>query len=112
MGVAERLTDEEFQHTKEWFEKHVANLPIKFSYYKAEGYAEPDASTDLWDGPGAFAAKLSQFGFIRHSIRVVVSNDMLGNPKEPLLAADMLYDVAYAELVALIDLAVTRDKQL
>jgi hypothetical protein len=83
-------------------------LPQPGTAFQSLGDEDDVASTDLWDGWGAWAAKLGQFGFIKQSIRIIAHEYNFRDFTEigkPQLATDMYYDPAYAELVALIDLA-------
>jgi hypothetical protein len=108
LSVSELLNDAEFGEAKDWFERYVCKLPQPGTHFQDLGHEEDVASTDLWDGWGAWAAKLGQFGFIQQSIRIIAKEYNVREFTEigkPQLATDMYYDHAYAELVALIDLA-------
>ena len=108
LSVSELLNDAEFGEAKDWFERYVCKLPQPGTAFQSLGDEDDVASTDLWDGWGAWAAKLGQFGFIKQSIRIIAHEYNFRDFTEigkPQLATDMYYDPAYAELVALIDLA-------
>jgi len=108
LSVSEQLNDAQFAEAKDWFERYVVNLPQPGSSFQDLGHEEDVASIDLWDGWGAWAAKLGQFGFITNSIRIIAEQNSRGGiieMQKPQLATDMYYDPAYTELVALINLA-------
>jgi hypothetical protein len=108
MAVSELLTDTEFVEAKNWYEKHVVKLLKLHNSFQDLGHEGDVASTDLWDGWGAWAAKLGQLGFITHTIRIIANHNHYGEiieMEKPRLATDMYYDIAYADLAALIDLA-------
>ncbi|MEI7462422.1 MAG: hypothetical protein WCK15_23745, partial [Pirellula sp.] len=108
MAVAELLTDAEFVEAKDWYDRYVVKLPQPHSSFHDPGHADDVASTDLWDGWGAWAAKLGQLGFITHTIRIIANQnryDGIVEMEKPRLATDMYYDTAYADLASLIELA-------
>jgi hypothetical protein len=108
MAVSELLTDAEFAEAKDWYDRYVVKLEQPHSSFHDPGHEDDVASTDLWDGWGAWAAKLGQCGFITHSIRIIANHneyDGIVEMEKPRLATDMHYDRAYADLASLIDLA-------
>ena len=108
LAAAELLNDAEFVEAKNWYDRYVVKLPRLNTSFQDVGPEDDAASTDLWDGFGAWAAKLGQCGFITSTIRIITNQNRHGGIIEmemPRLATDMYYDSAYADLVSLIEAA-------